>query len=96
MVTKKPGPDIAFTSRVAPIPLSDGDGPDLPAYSTLIRDVLVGDRSLFTSSDGLEAAWRVLSPVLENRPAVQRYPQGSWGPEAATGLAGPGGWYLQK
>jgi glucose-6-phosphate 1-dehydrogenase len=95
VVTKKPGPDLAFTTRAAPLPLADGDGPDLPAYATLLRDVLVGDRSLFTSSEGLRATWRVLAPLLENRPDVQGYPQGSWGPEAATALAGPGGWYLQ-
>jgi glucose-6-phosphate 1-dehydrogenase len=94
VVTKKPGPEIELTTRAAPLPFSDGDGPDLPAYATLIRDVLEGDRSLFTSSEGLAAAWRVLSPVLEKRPAVQGYAQGSWGPAAATALAGPGGWYL--
>jgi glucose-6-phosphate 1-dehydrogenase len=94
VVTKKPGPDITFTTRAAPLPLSDGDGPDLPAYSTLLRDVLVGDRSLFTSSEGLEATWRVLAPLLENRPEVRPYAQGSWGPDAATELAGPEGWYL--
>jgi glucose-6-phosphate 1-dehydrogenase len=95
VVTKKPGPDITFTTRAAPLPLSNGDGLDLPAYSTLLRDVLVGDRSLFTSSEGLEATWRVLAPVLQNRPDVQPYAQGSWGPEAATALAGPEGWFLR-
>ena len=94
VVTKKPGPDIALTTRAAPLPFSDGDGPDLPAYATLIADVLEGDRSLFTTSEGLEATWRTLAPVLENRPAVRAYAPGSWGPEAATELAGPGGWYL--
>jgi glucose-6-phosphate 1-dehydrogenase len=95
VVIKKPGPDIAFSSRAAPLPLMESDAPDLPAYSTLIRDVLVGDRSLFTSSDGLAAAWRVISPLLEQRPDVQGYAPGSWGPAAATALAGPGGWYLR-
>ena len=94
VVTKKPGPEIALTTLAAPLPFSDG-GPDLPAYATLIRDVLVGDRSLFTSGEGLKAAWRTLSPVLKRRPAVQRYPQGSWGPEAATSLAGTPGWNLR-
>jgi len=78
VVVKKPGPDIAFSSRAAPLPLMESDGPDLPAYATLIRDVLVGDRSLFTSSDGLAAAWRVISPLLEHRPDVQGYDPGSW------------------
>jgi glucose-6-phosphate 1-dehydrogenase len=96
VVTKRPGPEIALTTRAAPLPLSNGDGPDLPAYATLIRDVLEGDRSLFTSSEGLAAAWKALAPLLDHRPAVQPYPQGSWGPDAATALAGPGGWSLQK
>jgi glucose-6-phosphate 1-dehydrogenase len=94
IVTKKPGPEIELTTREAPLPLSGGDGPDLPAYATLIRDVLEGDRSLFTTSEGLAAAWRVLSPVLEHHPDVQGYAPGSWGPDGATALAGPGGWYL--
>jgi glucose-6-phosphate 1-dehydrogenase len=94
VVTKRPGPEIALATRAAPLPLAGDDGPDLPAYATLIRDVLEGDRSLFTSSEGLAAAWRALAPLLENRPAVQGYAQESWGPEAATALAGPGGWYL--
>ena len=95
VVIKKPGPDIAFSSRAAPLPLMESDALDLPAYSTLIRDVLVGDRSLFTSSDGLEAAWHVISPLLEHRPDVQGYAPGSWGPAAATALAGPGACHLR-
>ena len=96
VVTKRPGPEIALTTRAAPLPLSNGDGPDLPAYATLIRDVLEGDRSLFTSSEGLAAAWKALAPLLDHRPALRPYPQGSWGPDAATALAGPGGWSLQN
>ena len=94
VVTKRPGPEIALVTRSAPLPLANVDGPDLPAYATLIRDVLEGDRSLFTSTEGLAAAWRALAPLQENRPAVQGYAPGAWGPEAATALAGPGGWYL--
>ena len=96
VVAKKPGPEIALTTLAAPLPFADGGGPELPAYATLIRDVLAGDRSLFTSSEGLASTGRVLAPVLEDRPAVQGYPQGSWGPEAATSLADPDGWYLQR
>jgi glucose-6-phosphate 1-dehydrogenase len=95
IVAKKPGPELALTSRTAPLPLSDGDGPDLPAYATLIRDVLEGDRSLFTTSAGLAATWRVAAPLLEHRPSLQGYAPGSWGPEAAAALAGPRGWHLQ-
>ena len=96
VIAKRPGPEVALEAGTAPLPLSHNGGPDLPAYATLIRDVLEGDRSLFTSSEGLAAAWRTLAPLLENRPEVQSYPQGSWGPEAAAELAGPAGWHLQR
>jgi glucose-6-phosphate 1-dehydrogenase len=96
VVTKRPGPGVALATGFAPLPLSDADGPDLPAYATLIRDVLDGDRSLFTSSQGLAAAWRALTPLLDHRPPVLPYAPGSWGPDAATELAVSDGWYLQQ
>jgi glucose-6-phosphate 1-dehydrogenase len=67
----------------------------LPAYAALLRDVLLGERALFTSSAGLRDAWRVVSPLLERRPEVQSYEPGSWGPAAADGLAAPYGWLTQ-
>jgi glucose-6-phosphate 1-dehydrogenase len=51
--------------------------------------VLVGDRSLFTSSEGLSAAWNVLAPLLEDRPTTRPYAPGSWCPDAAAALAEP-------
>ncbi len=96
VVTKRPGLEIAVSTGTASLPLSHGEGTVLPAYATLIRDVLNGDRSLFTSSDGLAATWRTLAPLLDHRPEVVPYAQGSWGPEAAHALAGPGGWHLQR
>jgi glucose-6-phosphate 1-dehydrogenase len=96
VIAKRPGPEVALEAGTAPLPLSHNGGPGLPAYATLIRDVLEGDRSLLTSSEGRAAAWRPLAPLLENRPEVQSYPQGSWGPEAAAELAGPAGWHLQR
>jgi glucose-6-phosphate 1-dehydrogenase len=56
--------------------------------------VLIGDRSLFTRPDGLASAWDILEPVLRNRPPVQPYAQGSWGPAAAAELAAPDRWLL--
>jgi len=66
-------------------------GADPPeAYERLIHDALVGDATLFIRSDEVDAAWRVVQPVLEswrdepNGPIT--YPQGSWGPRAADRL----------
>ena len=95
MVVKEPGPGLSLVVSDASIVLGDVEGADaLPPYVRLIHDVLIGDRSLFTRPDGLASAWNVLQPVLDHRPAVQPYPQGSWGPAAAAQLAAPGRWLL--
>lgn len=95
MVVKEPGPGLTLVVSDAAIVLGDVKGADaLPPYVRLIHDVLIGDRSLFTRPDGLASAWNVLEPVLDNRPAVQPYPQGSWGPAAAAELAAPDRWLL--
>jgi glucose-6-phosphate 1-dehydrogenase len=62
-----------------------------PAYETLLLDVMVGDATLFTRSDEVEAAWRVTDPLIEywerNPPArMPTYPAGSWGPQEAHNL----------
>ncbi|MCB9435389.1 MAG: glucose-6-phosphate dehydrogenase [Anaerolineales bacterium] len=61
------------------------------AYERLIYDTLNGDASLFTRSDGIEAAWRIIDPIIRNwegdkAPPMLSYPVGSWGPEAANHL----------
>jgi glucose-6-phosphate 1-dehydrogenase len=95
MVTKEPGPDLTLAEATSSLSLSDVPGADpLPPYVSLIHDVVVGDRSLFTTSEGLASAWRAVAPLLEDRPPVQPYAPGSWGPAAANELAGPGGWLL--
>ncbi len=58
------------------------------AYETLLWDVLRGDQTLFMRADQVEAAWRVLMPVLNAwadnvAPDFPNYAAGSWGPEAA-------------
>ena len=48
-------------------------------YTSLIYDVLRGDRSLFTSAVGLEAAFTAFAPLLgPERPDVVPHPEGSW------------------
>jgi glucose-6-phosphate 1-dehydrogenase len=61
---------------------------------SLLHDVLTGDRSLFTTSDGLAGAWTAFAPLQERPPRVHPYQPGSWGPAEANALAGPGGWLM--
>ena len=62
------------------------DSPD--AYETLILDALLGDASLFTRADEVEAAWSIVTPIIEtwagdDPPDFPNYEAGTWGPEAA-------------
>ncbi len=54
-------------------------------------DALAGDASLFTRSDGIEAAWRFIDPIIEgweskSAPPLAIYKRGSVGPDAAETL----------
>jgi glucose-6-phosphate 1-dehydrogenase len=54
------------------------------AYEGLLLDVMLGDHSLFLRIDEVEAAWRVVDPVLKvwsmEREFINTYQAGSWGP----------------
>ncbi|MFZ0216482.1 MAG: glucose-6-phosphate dehydrogenase (NADP(+)) [Candidatus Dormiibacterota bacterium] len=95
MVTKQPGPTTALTTGSARLPLGKRfHTPSLPAYSRLIHDVLLGDRTLFTRPDGIRHVWEVAGGLLEHQTDPAPYPKGSWGPTAARALAGESGWIL--
>ena len=59
------------------------------AYSRLLIDCMLGDQTLFTRGDEVEASWRLLTPVLEawDAPALPEaiplYEAGTWGPVEA-------------
>ena len=92
MKAKRPGSSI----RLAPVQLafSYQDFGPLPAatgYERLLYDAMVGDSTLFHRADEVQAAWRVVTPVLDlwaSLPArdFPNYPAGSRGPAAADDL----------
>jgi glucose-6-phosphate 1-dehydrogenase len=64
------------------------------AYETLLLDILDGDATLFMRSDQVEAAWKVVMPIInawKKNPKKQllKYAAGTWGPPAATTLLKP-------
>jgi glucose-6-phosphate 1-dehydrogenase len=66
-------------------------------YERLLRDAIRGDASLFTRDDGVEAAWRIVDPVLRTSTPVEPYEPGSWGPAAASAIiTGSEGWHDPK
>ncbi|MDQ6920319.1 MAG: glucose-6-phosphate dehydrogenase [Candidatus Dormibacteraeota bacterium] len=68
----------------------------LEAYQRLIYDAMIGDHTLFTTSDGIERLWELSTPLLENPAPVQPYEPGSWGPQAVHDLIAPRRWYLPE
>ncbi|HEX3767043.1 MAG TPA: glucose-6-phosphate dehydrogenase, partial [Puia sp.] len=64
------------------------------AYEALILDVLEGDATLFMRSDQVDAAWKVVMPILKAwrkfpKRQLHFYKAGSWGPVAARDLVKP-------
>jgi glucose-6-phosphate 1-dehydrogenase len=67
---------------------------NLTPYARLLGDALRGDGSLFTRDDCVEAAWRIIDPVLENTAPLFEYEPGTWGPpEAERIVKGEGCWH---
>jgi glucose-6-phosphate 1-dehydrogenase len=66
-------------------------------YERLLGDAIRGDASLFTRDDVVEAAWRVVDPILDSAGPVEQYERGTWGPAAARAIvAGGEGWHDPK
>ncbi|MHB9090442.1 MAG: glucose-6-phosphate dehydrogenase [Chloroflexota bacterium] len=88
-LAKEPGP----TLRLRPVDMSfcyedifKIESPE--AYETLLLDVMLGDATLFMRADQVEAAWSVITPVLDGWETTSpvdfpNYQASSWGPEAA-------------
>ncbi len=96
-LAKVPGPTIQLGEAHMRFSYADTFGgveQALDAYERLIHDVMVGDRTLFTSSDAIERLWEISEPVLERPPAAVPYEPGSWGPAEIDELIAPRRWHL--
>ncbi|UAL29693.1 glucose-6-phosphate dehydrogenase [Nocardioides rotundus] len=93
---KRPGPGMKLDKLSMQFAMNDTQwaGSLLEAYERLIYDAVRGDRTLFTSADGIERLWEVSAPLLENPPPVRPYAQGSWGPNQIHQLVAPYAWRL--
>lgn len=90
--SKSPGPSM----QVHPVKMdfeygSSFSAPIRDAYERLILDAVRGDASLFARNDEVEAAWALITPILDawrdlSCPLFPNYTAGSWGPEAANKL----------
>jgi glucose-6-phosphate 1-dehydrogenase len=87
--SKEPG----GTERVQPVNMNFTYGstfksPAPDAYERLIVDAMLGDGTLFTRADEVEAQWSLISPVIDAWQSgrgsfIEQYRAGTWGPKAA-------------
>ena len=89
LVGKKPGPDLAPQVRELAYTGQAAEQMMRP-YDRLIGAALSGDRYLFARQDTVEAAWRVVQPVLGDAVPVRPYARDSWGPSQADALVPAG------
>jgi glucose-6-phosphate 1-dehydrogenase len=86
---KVPGVEVSMGSVDMDFGYADAfGGLDHDAYETLLLDCMLGEATLFTRSDEVEAAWGVVDPIIEfwanKRPDhFPNYAAGSWGPTVA-------------
>jgi glucose-6-phosphate 1-dehydrogenase len=67
---------------------------DMEPYERLLGEAMDGDTQLFARQDGVEAAWAVVNPVLDDATPIHLYECGSWGPPAAADIPDEvGGWH---
>ena len=67
---------------------------EMDPYERLLGDAMQGDATLFAREDAVEAAWRVVEPILGDATPLHDYQPGTWGPaEAAMIISRSGGWH---
>ncbi|KNZ33838.1 MAG: glucose-6-phosphate dehydrogenase [Methylibium sp. NZG] len=93
---KRPGPGMRLDKLSLQFAMHDTGliGDVLEAYERLILDAMRGDRTLFTTAEGIERLWEVSTHLLEAPPPVRLYPPGSWGPKSIHQLIAPHAWRL--
>ncbi len=89
---KRPGLGMNGITVKADFSYRDAFGMNTPvAYETLLLDVMMGDATLFTRGDEVEAEWRIVTPIEEAwaklpKPQFPNYAAGSEGPEISRAL----------
>jgi glucose-6-phosphate 1-dehydrogenase len=92
--TKVPGWEDRTTLANLDFRYSGIETPLPEAYERIVLDGLRADTTLFWRADGVEAAWKVVAPLLEPLPRGETpftYEPGTWGPPEAEQLVSQDG-----
>ena len=88
---KQPGPQ--WLPEAQELAFNQTPGQDTRPYDRLISAAMTGEHWLFARQETVEAAWRVVDPILTGDVPVRPYQPGTWGPsEAAELMSDVGGW----
>src|SRR4051812_33417346 len=93
---KRPGPGMHLEKASMQFSLGETGGQKdvLEAYERLIHDAMTGDRTLFTTAEGVERLWEISDPLLKHPSPLRPYAKGSWGPTEIGALIAPRRWRL--
>lgn len=83
---KSPGRSFRLSDHALQFDYESVFGQLPEAYETLLRDVMIGDQTLFVSAEFTETAWRLYAPLLTGEKSVHPYTAGSWGPSEGDAL----------
>ena len=83
---KSPGRPFQLSEHALQFDYGKAFGQLPEAYETLLRDVMIGDQTLFVSAEFTETAWRLYAPLLAGEKMIHFYTAGCWGPSEADAL----------
>jgi glucose-6-phosphate 1-dehydrogenase len=102
MMAKVPGIQVQLDPVQMDFHYGTSFGASSPeAYERLLRDIMSGDQTLFMRGDEVEAAWALITPILEHWEGrkvrtIPTYPAGTWGPREADALLAADGYLWRQ
>jgi len=88
---KHPGPKLCMSTVTMDFGYQETfKTPPPESYARLFQDAMLGDQTLFTRSDSVQEAWRIIDPIAHHwekgQEPIPTYPAGSWGPAESEAL----------
>jgi glucose-6-phosphate 1-dehydrogenase len=90
---KRPGPELIAQEVDLSVDFGTSLGARQGPYERLLGDAIVGESRRFAREDGVECAWRIVQPALDDPGPAHPYPRGTWGPPEADALLGDDHWH---
>lgn len=92
-LTKQPGEEM-IGNQVELLATHHSRTGEMDAYERLLGDAMHGDPTLFAREDYVEAAWKIVDPILNNKTPLFFYEPNTWGPtEVESRIVPPRGWH---